>query len=289
MIGVGDDAGMSVVVQGASLADLLKGWRRIRRLSQLELSLEAGVSQRHLSWIETGRTRPSRELLLVLAEALDLQLRECNLLLHAGGFAPMFEQRALSDAAMASVREALDLTLEHHEPFPAIVLDRHWNTVLRNGAAERFLSLLGDPDEVWARVDPSGAKNALRMTCSQAGLRPFIRNWDQVAADLLVRVQREVVAAPTDAVLAALQAELAELCGIRGSWRTRRAEVPSLSPTINLELGVGDVQLRLFTMLSTFGTAVDVTADELRIETLFPADRATTAFFSELAGGGGDG
>jgi len=126
---------MAVTSSDSSLAGLLKGWRGIRRLSQLDLALAAGVSQRHLSYVETGRARPSRELLLALAEALDLPLRERNLLLHAGGFSPVYEQRPLTHDAMASVRQALHLTLAHHEPFPAMVLDRHWNTLLRNGAA----------------------------------------------------------------------------------------------------------------------------------------------------------
>lgn len=276
----------------ASLPALLKGWRQLRRLSQLELALAAGVSQRHLSFVESGRARPSRELLLVLAETLDLPLRERNLLLHAGGFAPVFEQRGLSDDDMASVRRALELTLLHHEPYPAIVLDRQWNSLLRNRAAERLIALLGEPGEVWQRVDPGGHKNVLRLSFHPQGLRPLVRNWDQVAPHMLERLQREIVAAPMDQALHALHQELLAMSGLgKASHKSQkshqdRGAPAALTPTVNVELGMGDVTLRLFSLLSTFGTAQDVTTDELRIETFFPADDFTAAFFQELAGDG---
>lgn len=277
----------------ASLPALLKAWRQLRRLSQLELALAAGVSQRHLSFVESGRAKPSRELLLDLAETLDLPLRECNLLLHAGGFAPVFEQRSLSDDDMASVRRALELTLLHHEPYPAIVLDRQWNSLLRNRAAERLIGMLGDGNEVWQRVDPSGQKNVLRLSFHPQGLRPLVRNWDQVAPHMLDRLQREIVAAPMDEALHTLHQDLLRMSGLGKDQPKGRATKPhggsaaALTPTVNVELGMGDVTLRLFSLLSTFGTAQDVTTDELRIETFFPADDFTAAFFKELAGQAG--
>ena len=273
----------------ASLPALLKAWRQLRRLSQLELALAAGVSQRHLSFVESGRAKPSRELLLDLAETLDLPLRECNLLLHAGGFAPVFEQRSLSDEDMASVRRALELTLLHHEPYPAIVLDRQWNSLLRNRAAERLIGVLGEPDEVWQRVDPSGHKNVLRLSCHPQGLRPLVRNWDQVAPHMLERLQREMVAAPMDEALHTLHQDLVAMLGLNKDQAKGRVAKPhgsapaALTPTVNVELGLGDVTLRVFSLLSTFGTAQDVTTDELRIETFFPADDFTAAFFKQLA------
>lgn len=274
----------------ASLPALLKAWRQLRRLSQLELALAAGVSQRHLSFVESGRARPSRELLLDLAATLDLSLRERNLLLHAGGFAPVFEQRSLSDDDMASVRRALELTLLHHEPYPAIVLDRQWNSLLRNRAAERLITLLGEPGEVWRRVDPSGHENVLRLSFHPQGLRPLVRNWEQVAPHMLERLQREIVAAPMDEALHALHQDLLAMSGLSRDQPKGRAGKPhgdstaALTPTVNVELGMGDATLRLFSLLSTFGTAQDVTTDELRIETFFPADDFTAAFFQELAG-----
>lgn len=151
---------------------------------------------------------------------------------------PVFEHRTLSDDDMASVRRALELTLKHHEPYPAIVLDRQWNTLLRNQAAERLMAVLGPPDEVWQRVDPSGRQNVLRLSFHPQGLRPLVRNWEQVAP---------------------------------------------LTPTVNVEMTLGDLTLRVFSLLSTFGTAQDVTTDELRIETFFPADEVTATFFQSLA------
>ena len=277
----------------ASLSALLKAWRQLRRLSQLELALAAGVSQRHLSFVESGRAKPSRELLLTLAETLDLPLRECNLLLHAGGFAPVFEQRGLSDDDMASVRRALELTLLHHEPYPAIVLDRQWNSLLRNRAAERLIGMLGDSNEVWQRVDPSGLKNVLRLSFHPQGMRPLVRNWDQVAPHMIECLQREIVAAPMDQALHALHQDLVAMSGLQNpqkdhtkarSAKPHGAGHAALTPTVNVELGMGDVTLRMFSLLSTFGTAQDVTTDELRIETFFPADDFTAAFFQELAG-----
>ncbi|MEK8087954.1 helix-turn-helix transcriptional regulator [Aquabacterium sp. A3] len=267
----------------ASLPSLLKAWRQLRRLPQLELALAAGVSQRHLSFVESGRARPSRALLLDLAQALDLPLRERNLLLHAGGFAPVFEHRTLSDDDMASVRRALELTLKHHEPYPAIVLDRQWNTLLRNQAAERLMAVLGPPDEVWQRVDPSGRQNVLRLSFHPQGLRPLVRNWEQVAPHMLERLQREMVAAPMDEALRALHQDLVAMAGLGKASKPQGGAVAPLTPTVNVEMALGDLTLRVFSLLSTFGTAQDVTTDELRIETFFPADEVTATFFQSLA------
>lgn len=273
----------------ASVSALLKAWRQLRRLSQLELALAAGVSQRHLSFVESGRARPSRDLLRDLAQALDLPLRERNLLLHAGGFAPVYEQRSLGDAEMASVRRALELTLEHHEPYPAIVLDRQWNSLMRNQAAERLIGLLGDGQELWQRVDPSGRQNVLRLSFHPQGLRPLLRNWAQLAPIMLARLQRESVAAPMDHALHALHQDLLAMSGLDKAAHKARTARPlgapatTPTPTVNVELGLGDITLRLFSLLSTFGTAQDVTTDELRIETFFPADDFTAAFFKDLA------
>ncbi|MBU0915434.1 helix-turn-helix domain-containing protein [Aquabacterium parvum] len=278
----------------ASVSALLKAWRQLRRLPQLELALAAGVSQRHLSFIESGRSKPSRGLLLGLAETLDLPLRERNLLLQAGGFAPVFAQRGLSDDDMACVRQALALVLDHQEPYPAIVLDRQWNTLLRNRAAEQLIGLLGEPADVWQRVDPSGQKNILRLCFHPQGMRPLVRNWEQVAPHMLERLQREIVAAPMDLALRELHRDLWAMAELRQAGHEDLASTGGrpkptgtqvcLSPTVNVELGVGDITLRLFSLLSTFGTAQDVTTDELRIETFFPADDFTATFFKKLAG-----
>lgn len=260
----------------------LRAWREARKRSQLDLALDANVSQRHLSFLESGRAQPSREMVLQLAEALDVPLRERNLLLGAAGFAPLYQERSLDDSAMAAVRQALDLTLKHHEPFPALVVNRSWEIVMQNEGATRFLALLGDPDEVWSRVDPGGGRNAMRLTFHPLGLQPLIRNWEQVATPLLARLQREVTVDPANTKLAAVFEEIVAYQGIPARWRNAAWVSPPL-PILPLRLGMGDLDLEVFTMISTFGTAQDITADELRVETFFPADDFTARFLRGFA------
>lgn len=261
---------------------LLKGWRERRKCSQLDLALDAGVSQRHLSFLESGRAQPSREMILQLAEVLDVPLRERNQLLHAAGFAPVFAQRELDNDEMDAVRQALEMMLRHHEPFPALVVNREWNLVLANTAAQRFIGLLGNPDEVWHKVDPSGQRNVMRMTFASAGMQPLLSNWDQVATLLLSRLQREVAADPTHTALRELFDDLSQLPHVVQQWHnTPWNDTPP--PILPLALGLGDHTLNVFTMISTFGTALDITAEELRVETFFPMDDFSRQFFLQLA------
>ncbi len=262
---------------------LLKTWRQRRKLSQLDLALEAGVSQRHLSFLESGRSRPSRSMALHLAAALDLPLRERNHLLLQAGFAAAYDERSLSSADMTAVRQALELTLRHHEPFPAIVIDRAWNLVLANQATFRFLALFGPQEAIWARVDPSGRRNVMRLSFHPAGLQAFLRNWREAAGQALNRLQRETAADPGHLALRELFEDLLRMPGVPVDWRARVWDtVPP--PIVPLELDLQGRTLRLFSMLSTFGTALDVTAEELRVETFFPADDASDRFLRDLAG-----
>jgi transcriptional regulator with XRE-family HTH domain len=259
--------------------DLLKSWRTFRRYSQLDLALESKVSQRHLSFLESGRAKPSREMVLQLAEVLRIPLRERNGLLLATGFAPLYPERSLDSADMVAIKQALEATLRHHEPYPALAVDRQWNVVLQNVAVDRLVNLLGSPSSVWRRVDPSGKRNLMRLTLHPHGMQPLVRNWPQTAAILLTRLRREVTASPTDAGLRALFSDLCHLPGIPTDWRhTIWDAVPA--PVLALELGTkGAPSLKLFSMFSTFGTAMDVTADELRLELFFPEDESTAEFF----------
>lgn len=262
-------------------ANMLRRWRNRRKRSQLELALDANVSQRHLSFLESGRAQPSREMILQLSEVLEIPLRERNLLLNAAGFAPVFHQRTLEDDDMKAVREALALILQHHEPFPALVVDRNWNMMMRNQAADRFLSLLGDPVAVWKNVDPSGDFNVMRMTFHPQGLQPFIQNWAHAATLLIARLYREVTADPSNEALRALFEEICGYPGIPDNWRSHDwATTPA--PLLPLELGMGTMQLKLFSMISSFGTPLDITAEEIRIETFFAVDDFTRDFFHAL-------
>ncbi len=263
---------------------LLRSWRSFRRYSQLDLATETEVSQRHLSFLESGRAQPSRGMILQLSEVLQVPLRERNELLLAAGFAPMYQERALDGKDMLAVRLALEATLDHHEPYPALAVDRHWDVVLQNAAADRLIALLGPPAEVWRRVDPTGGRNLMRLTLHPEGLQPLIRNRDQTAGVLLGRLQREARANPADTRLRGLLSELSALPGMpaRGPGGGPDSAPP---PVLTLKLGLGAVSLELFSMVCTLGTAMDVTAEELRLELFFPGDEATASFLR----GNGDG
>jgi len=257
----------------------LRDCRRARKLSQLDLAVDAEVSQRHLSFLESGRAQPSREMVLQLAQTLDLPLRECNRLLQAAGFVGVYAQRALAAADMQPVREALELMLKHHEPFPAVVVDRAWNQFMANDALLRMFSALGDPDTVWRRVCGDGPRNVLKLTLHPEGLQPYIRNLAEIAPLMLARIAREALEHP--AVQEVLD-EVLRYPGIPSRWRSvdLHAQLPPVMPT---EILIGGITLKLFTTLTTFGTPQDVTTDELRVEHFFPADAATDALLRQLA------
>lgn len=260
---------------------LLKRWRNARRLSQLDLALESGISQRHVSFLESGRARPSRSMVLQLAEALHVPLRESNLLLQAAGFAAAYRERDLDAAVMAPVRDALELILAHHEPYPALVVDRDWNLQLANAAVARLLAVLGDVEAAWARTCGDGPRNVVRLIFHPEGLRPFIANWEQSAPQLLQRLQREMLTAPSEG-LGRLIEELRADPTVPRRWHVQDPELV-LAPVLPVELLASGARLKLFSMLSTFGTPQDVTTDELRVETFFPADDATAAALRGLA------
>lgn len=262
---------------------LVRRWRELRKRSQLELALEAGVSQRHLSFLESGRARPSRDMVLQLAEALEVPLRERNRLMHAAGYAPVFQQRPLQHDEMKAVREALSLMLDHHAPYPAIVLNRQWDMLMCNAPVERFLALLGPPEDLWRRVDPSGRRNVMRMSFHPEGPRRHMLNWPQVACQLLARLHREVAADPAHESLRALLDEIGSTPGVPADWREPEYTQPMPPPIFPLVYRLGGQTLKTFSMLSAFGTPLDITAEELRVETFFPADDFTREFFHALA------
>jgi len=263
---------MSYVADRPSIGALLRDWRKRRHLSQLDLALDAGVSTRHLSFVETGRSRPSAELVMALAEQLDVPLRERNGLLLAAGFAPVYGQRDLEEPEMGPVREALERVLAGHEPYPALVVDRHWGLV----AANRALGLLtatATPELLEPPV------NVLRLALHPQGLAPHVANLPVWRAHLLDRLGRQAIVSG-DPALAALHAEL--------------ASYPAGEPGPAPDLAAGDIavplrlhheggELSFISTVTTFGTAVDVTVSELSIEAFFPADAATERALRALA------
>lgn len=259
---------------------LLRRWRHDRRLSQEALALEAGISQRHLSCLESGRSGPSRQMILHLAQVLDIPLRDRNLLLVAAGFAAAYAHRSLDGPELAAVDRALDLMLQGLEPCPAIVVDRSWRMVRANDSALAAFSAFVDLETVFDGLDaPGGGPNVLWLTCHPQGLRRYVPDWAQVAPALLERTRREVAAEPAWIEGAALLRGLETLLG---PGICSAPVQPTTDPVLTLTLVRDDVQLRLFTMMATFGTAQDVTVQELRVEAFFPADDATRATLTRL-------
>lgn len=260
---------MSAVAPAVPVGELLRGWRRRRHRSQLDLATEAEVSTRHLSFVETGRSKPSRELLLHLAEHLEVPLRERNALLLAAGYAPVHRETALDDAAMGPVRAALDRLLEAHAPFPALIVNRRHELVLANAPAAAFLEgiaphLLAPPI------------NVLRVSLHPDGMAPRIANLAEWGSHLRSQLHREVVQT-ADPALAALEAELAGYPGT-GEVDAAATHDPVAALVVPLRLRTPDGGLlSFFSTIATFGTAVDITLAELSIESFFPADDATAA------------
>jgi transcriptional regulator with XRE-family HTH domain len=246
---------------------LLREWRSARGLSQLDLALRAGFSSRHVSFIETGRTQPSRQALLALAETLDVPLRDRNRLLEAGGYAHVYRQTPLAADEMRHIRGVLQFILDRHEPYGAVVLDRYSNLLMANAAAGSMLGALVDP------ALATGTPNILRMVFHPQGLRRFIVNWDQVARYLWSRAEHELGECREDDSAASLLAEVRELAGpsVRaGSTGTTELLLP-------VHLRAPGLEIRLFSAIMTLGTPLDVTLQELRIETFFPADEESDA------------
>ena len=265
----------SALEKRATFSDLLKSWRTKRRLSQLELALNSGVSQRHVSFLESGRAKPSREMILQLSEALDVPLRERNDLLLAAGYAPMFKARQIDDPQMAQVMAAVRMMLGNHEPFPAIAIDRCWNIRLANRPFEILAAMMGD--EIWTRIGGS-ERNLMQLFFHPNGLKPFIPNWSTIAPVLWHRARREAEAIGGEDIRALLNA-LSQYQSAETLWA---AEETTLVPVLPVEIAKDGARVSFFTVISTFGTAQDATADELRIESFFPADAGTEQMFRQL-------
>jgi transcriptional regulator with XRE-family HTH domain len=251
---------------------LLREWRQKRRLSQLDLALSSGVSQRHVSFLESGRANPSRNMILQLSETLDVPLRDRNAWLTAAGFAPLFRTRTLDDPQMSQVMSAVRMMLTAHEPFPAIALDRAWNVRMSNASFDRLTAMLGA--DLWARIG-GGPRNLMRLFFHPEGIRPLVVNWATVGPLIWRRAQREAEAMDGQE----MKAVLAELAPHQAAEILWSAADTALVPVAAFVLQMGAQRISMFAIIATLGTAQDVTADELRIETLFPADAETEALF----------
>jgi len=252
----------------------------------LDLSIETGVSQRHISFIESGRSIPSRQTLLEIAQVLDVPLRERNTLLVSAGYAPVFSEAAWNSSQMQSVTKALERILRQHEPFPALVMDRYWNVLMTNQSAPRFFNCFFDMSQ------RKGPRNMLHLVFDPNGMRPFVEHWDEVASSLLHRVRTEATGRVVDEKTRELVAALLAYPGGKAlsveqiQTRSRRSDpgqtfesnsAPGrpVLPIIPLSFRKGETVLNYFSMVTTVGTPQTVAAQELRIETMFPADEET--------------
>jgi transcriptional regulator with XRE-family HTH domain len=251
---------------------LLREWRAMRRMSQLDLALEAGISQRHLSFVESGRSVPSRDMVLRLAESLDMPLRVRNRALMAAGHAPGFAERPAGDAALAPAMEAVALVLKGHEPNPAIAVDRRWNLLMGNGAIGPFLEGIEDP----ALLSPP--INVLRLSLHPKGLAPRIVNLAEWRAHILERLRR-LARATGDQEVADLEEELRAFPAPASSGR----HPPYGEVAVPLKVRHGDTILSFITTITVFGTPLDVTVSEIAVESFFPADASTRAALAAMA------
>ncbi|MBI1239941.1 MAG: helix-turn-helix domain-containing protein [Alphaproteobacteria bacterium] len=266
-----------VMLKPEGFGSLLKGWRQARGLSQMALAMAAGVSPRHMSFIETGRSRPSRGMVLALCERLALPLRDRNQLLEAAGHARAFGETSLSSPALAHMRTVVEFMLRQLEPYPAVAIDRHWNLVLSNAANLAVLSHFLSP-ELMTSGDPI---NVMRIVVDPAGLRPYIVNFPAVARDMHLRLSREIEefgATPErQQLLEEVREQLGPLTPTAALSRDDR------NPTISIHLQRDGLELKLTTMLALLGSPQDITLDELRLEVFVPADAATDAALRKVA------
>jgi len=268
---------MTALGSDVGFGPLLREWRLARRLTQQTLAEQAEVSTRHLSFLETGRAKASREMVLVLGNALDLPLRERNMLLGAAGFAAAYRETSLDAAPMKHVRQALDRILAQQEPYPALVLDRCWNLLRMNqGAARLFARLLNG-----RTPPPVVLGNMAHALFHPEGLRAMIVDWPELAAVIAERLHREAAADLDPEGMRATRDAVLAYPGVPAAMRVPSLDAaPEIAVTTHLRAPDGG-EARLFTMLTTLGTPLDVTAEELRIELYFPVDGASEAFLRE--------
>jgi transcriptional regulator with XRE-family HTH domain len=260
--------------QATTFGTLLKQWRDRRSLSQLDLAVISQVSQRHISFLESGRAKPSQKMVLQLATVLEIPLRHQNLMLSMAGFAPIHTETDLSAPEMISISKALNFILRQQEPYPAIVIDRYWNLLLANKGTTRLLNMFIDPDKLQTLFCIDGKINLMRVTFDPQGLRPFIDNWEELVGYLLQRVHREANSSIESEQSTLLFDELISYPGVAEIWSCSNHS-PQNDLILTTHFKKHDLELRFFATISTLGTPYDITLQEMRIECLFPADEVT--------------
>lgn len=273
-----NSSSLSTKLPVSELGVLLRHWRDARGKSQLDLSLDTGVSQRHISFIETGRTIPSRQMVIELAQMLDVPLRERNALLLAAGYAPIYSESDWNAPEMQHITKAFQRMLRQHEPFPAVVMDRYWNVVIANDSSARFFNAFID---LAAR---KGSRNVLHLMFDPEGMRPHIVNWETVAECLFQRVYRESIGRVIDEKTKDLLASLRAYPDVKTEWQMRKS-LHSM-PMIPISFVKSGQRFNYFSMVTTVGTPQSIPAQELRIECMFPADDETETRHERLLSSG---
>jgi transcriptional regulator with XRE-family HTH domain len=261
-------AEMASPMEAPTIGELLQYWRKAKNLSQLALATEADVSSRHISFLETGRAKPSRDMVVLLATVLGVPLRERNQLLLAAGFAPLYREAPLDAPELGAIRAALDAILRQQEPFPAVVMNRYWDILDMNQAGRRFFGmLLGDREG-------RRPANVLRLMFDPKELRPHVTNWNSVAEKLLQRLRREATGGVKDSLTAALLAEILSYPDVPAQLQRPNLALP-LVPVASICFRYQGIDYDFFSTVTTLGTPQDVALEELRIECFFPANSAT--------------
>jgi transcriptional regulator with XRE-family HTH domain len=259
---------------------LLRQWRMRQRMSQLDLALEAEISSRHLSFLESGRAQPSREMVVLLADVLGVPLRDRNQLLITAGYAPLYQETSLDAPAMAHLHRAFDFILRRQEPYPTLLLDRHWNVLKVNKGSTCIQNYFLDP----VAVATLGPPNAMRLMFHPQAFRPYLVNWDAAAASLIQWLHRDILNGSGDAKTHSLLEELLSYPDIPHHWRVLDLHTSPV-PFLAIHFRKQELDLQFFTTLTTLGTPYDITLQGLRIESFFPADEATDAAMRRLAAG----
>jgi transcriptional regulator with XRE-family HTH domain len=258
----------------SEFGQLIRDWRKSRGFSQMELGLQANISSKHISFLETGRAEPSREMIVKLSMSLDIPLSERNVLMTAAGFTEAYTRRDIEQPEMQPVRDALNILLSNHEPYPAVVFDWNWNILMAN-RSQQYLS------QTLVSLQPNFPQtgNILEMLCDPNGFKPFIENWHQIIPVILQRLHKEKIFFQDRR--SELIERLMQYPEVADCWRmldTRQ----TAQPMVDVCIKVGDLRLKLFSTLASFGTAIDVTMQELTIEQYFPSDKVTKDFFQNL-------
>lgn len=252
-----------------SVGEMLRYWRQVKKISQMDLALDIDISSKHLSFVETGRSKPSRDLVLKIANSLELPYRHRNAFLMAAGYAPQFQEEPFGGSKMGIVREAIQRLIDNHEPYPAFVVNTGYRIIMKNSGYDHFVKFYAG-DTALRKYD-----NAIRILFAEDGLRPYVRDWPSVEQFLLVRLWDEVISSQNSELLALYK----EITSLRSDGNSTDFRNDSGLPVMGLILEKNSIQANFFTMITTLGTPLELTTQELRIELLFPSDEETKQMF----------